>query len=88
LQQLHGSPDYGLAMQSGQLRLGTIGIDMTSSDLLDDNKLVVPVEEYQELINLRKEVEKLKRENYGLKTTIKNLRETIEKQYGYHTFAN
>ncbi len=61
---------------------------MTSSDLLDDNKVVVLVEEYQELINLRKEVEKLKRENYGLKTTIKNLRETIEKQYGYHTFAN
>ena len=61
---------------------------MTSSDLLDDNKVVVPVEEYQELINLRKEVDKLKRENYGLKTTIKNLRERIEKEYGYHTFAN
>ena len=61
---------------------------MTSNDLLDENKVCVPVEEYQELINLRKEVDKLKRENYGLKTTIKNLRETIEKQYGYHTFAN
>jgi len=61
---------------------------MTSSDLLDENKVCIPVEEYQELIKSRKEVEKLKRENYGLKTTIKNLRETIEKQYGYHTFAN
>jgi len=61
---------------------------MTAEDLLDDNKTIIPLEEYQELIQLRKEVEKLKRENYGLKTTIKNLRETIEKQYGYHTFAN
>ena len=61
---------------------------MTSSDLLDENKVCIPVEEYQELIQSRKEVERLTRENYGLKTTIKNLRETIEKQYGYHTFAN
>jgi len=42
---------------------------MTSSDLLDDNKVCIPVEEYQELIQSRKEVERLKRENYGLKTT-------------------
>jgi len=65
-----------------------LGVGMTAEDLLDDNKTIIPIEEYQELINLRKEVDKLKRENYGLKTTIKNLRETIEKQYGYHTFAN
>lgn len=61
---------------------------MTSNDLLTGSSVLIPFSEYQELINLRKEVEKLKRENYGLKTTIKNLRETIEKQYGYHTFAN
>jgi hypothetical protein len=61
---------------------------MTSSDLLDENKVCIPVEEYQELIQSRKEVERLRRENYGLKTTIRNLQETIEKQYGYHTFAN
>jgi len=61
---------------------------MTSNDLLTGSSVLIPFSEYQELINLRKEVDKLKRENYGLKTTIKNLRETIEKQYGYHTFAN
>lgn len=46
---------------------------MTAEDLLDDNKTIIPLEEYQELIQLRKEVEKLKRENYGLKQTIRNL---------------
>ena len=46
---------------------------MTSSDLLDDNKVCIPVEEYQELIQSRKEVERLRRENYGLKQTIRNL---------------
>ena len=61
---------------------------MTSNDLLTGSSVLIPFSEYQELIQLRKEVDKLKRENYGLKTTIKNLRETIEKQYGYHTFAN
>jgi FtsZ-binding cell division protein ZapB len=61
---------------------------MTSSDLLDENKVCIPVEEYQELIQSRKEVERLTRENYGLKTTIRNLQERIEKEYGYHTFAN
>lgn len=61
---------------------------MTAEDLLDDNKTIIPLEEYQELIQLRKEVERLRRENYGLKTTIRNLQERIEKEYGYHTFAN
>jgi len=61
---------------------------MTSNDLLTGSSVLIPSSEYQELINLRKEVEQLKRENYGLKTTIKNLRERIEKEYGYHTFAN
>ena len=61
---------------------------MTSNDLLTGSSVLIPFSEYQELINLRKEVERLKRENYGLKTTIRNLQERIEKQYGYHTFAN
>jgi len=61
---------------------------MTSNDLLTGSSVLIPFSEYQELINLRKEVDKLKRENYGLKTTIRNLQERIEKEYGYHTFAN
>jgi regulator of replication initiation timing len=61
---------------------------MTADSLFGENDVPVSIKEYQELIQLRKEVERLTRENYGLKTTIKNLRETIEKQYGYHTFAN
>ena len=61
---------------------------MTAEDLLDENKTIIPLEEYQELIQLRKEVEKLKRENYGLKTTIKNLQEKIEKQYAHHTYCS
>ena len=61
---------------------------MTSSDLLDENKVCIPVDEYQELIQSRKEVERLKRENYGLKTTIKNLQEKIEKQYAHHTYCS
>lgn len=61
---------------------------MTADSLLDENKMIIPIEEYRELIRLRKEVEHLKRENYGLKTTVRNLRATIEKQYGYHTYAN
>lgn len=60
---------------------------MTSNDLLTGSSVLIPFSEYQELINLRKEVEKLKRENYGLKTTVNHLRETIAKQYGYRTFV-
>ena len=61
---------------------------MTAEDLLDETKAIIQIEEYRELIRLRKEVERLTRENYGLKTTIRNLQERIEKEYGYHTFAN
>ena len=61
---------------------------MTSNDLLTGSSVLIPFSEYQELINLRKEVEKLKRENYGLKTTIKNLQEKIEKQYAHHTYCS
>ena len=61
---------------------------MTSSDLLDDNKVCIPVEEYQELIQSRKEVERLKRENYGLKTTVRNLKEKLEKQYVNNAYTN
>jgi hypothetical protein len=60
---------------------------MTADSLLDENKMIIPIEEYRELIRLRKEVEHLKRENYGLKTTVNHLRETIAKQYGYRTFV-
>lgn len=47
-------------------------------------------EKYEELVELRKkyeeslkEVEKLKRENFGLKTTVKNLRIQLDKFYHY-----
>lgn len=46
---------------------------MTSNDLFGENDVPVSIKEYQELIQLRKEVERLKRENYGLKQTIRNL---------------
>jgi hypothetical protein len=61
---------------------------MTSSDLLDENKVCIPVEEYQELIQSRKEVERLRRENYGLKTTVRNLKEKLEKQYVNNAYTN
>ncbi len=61
---------------------------MTADSLFGENDVPVSIKEYQELIQLRKEVERLRRENYGLKTTIRNLQERIEKEYGYHTFAN
>lgn len=61
---------------------------MTANDLLDDSKVYIPIEEYRELIRLRKEVEQLKRENYGLKTTVEQLRKRIEKEYGYRTFSS
>ena len=51
----------------------TIGISMTADTLFGENDVPVSIKEYQELIQLRKEVEKLKRENYGLKQTIRNL---------------
>lgn len=45
---------------------------------------------HNELVELRKkheesckEVEKLKRENFGLKTTVKNLRRQLDKFYHY-----
>lgn len=75
-------------MRSVALQRIMIGIDMTAEDLLDETKAIIPIEEYRELIQLRKEIGRLKRENYGLKTTIRNLQERIEKEYGYHTFAN
>lgn len=44
-------------------------------------------EKYEELKKLYeealKEVEKLKRENFGLKTTVKNLRRQLDKFYRY-----
>lgn len=46
---------------------------MTSNDLLTGSSVLIPFSEYKELISLRKEVERLKRENYGLKQTIRNL---------------
>lgn len=46
---------------------------MTADSLFGENDVPVSIKEYQELIQLRKEVEKLKRENYGLKQTIRNL---------------
>ena len=46
---------------------------MTADTLFGENDVPVSIKEYQELIQLRKEVEKLKRENYGLKQTIRNL---------------
>lgn len=68
---------------------------MTADSLLTGSSVLIPFEEYNELIDLRKEnkelkkkLDKLDRENYGLKTTVRNLRATIEKQYGYHTYAN
>ena len=46
---------------------------MTADSLFGENDVPASIKEYQELIQLRKEVEKLKRENYGLKQTIRNL---------------
>ena len=46
---------------------------MTADSLFGENDVPVSIKEYPELIQLRKEVEKLKRENYGLKQTIRNL---------------
>lgn len=44
-------------------------------------------DKYKELKKLyeeaRKEIEKLKRENFGLKTTVKNLRIQLDKFYHY-----
>lgn len=41
------------------------------------------VELQKRISELEKENEKLKRENFGLKTTVKNLREKLEKFYRY-----
>lgn len=63
---------------------------MTADGLLTGSSVLIPLDEYVELLNLRKEVEQLKgeverlnRENYGLKTTNKNLNEKIAKEHGY-----
>lgn len=63
---------------------------MTADDLLTELSVLIPLEEYIELIRLRKdfkhlkkEHEKIVRENYGLKTTNRNLNEKIAKEHGY-----